>query len=74
MEIHMIPVVLHILLFGACFVLFWAVYRYVLHPDHRWKQRGNVCYENARNFAWQYSPVLFVVVEVLGNGFVVLVL
>ena len=65
MEISILSVLKYIGIFAACYSLSWLFYRYILHPNYRWQQKGNVCYSDARNFASIFGIVLFLIMMIL---------
>jgi len=40
----------------------WLFYRYILRPDYRWEQKGNVCYEDS----YAYCGIFTVIAWILG--------
>ena len=48
--------------FVILFVLNWCFYRFILHPDYRWHQRGNICYD----YAIEYSIIASLIMYILG--------
>jgi hypothetical protein len=62
MTIPVVPIILHILPFIVLFVMFYALYRYILHPDFRWYQRGNICYDKAYKFSAWTSAMAYILI------------
>lgn len=70
MELHVIPILLHLLMLDVCYYGFKSGYRYMLHPDYRWEQRGNICYDHARNFGLFWGLALFLALALIVHGVV----
>lgn len=51
--IHLYP----ILIYG----IVWLIYRYIIHPDYRWHQEGNICYSNS----YETSAIITFILSVL---------
>ena len=43
------------------YMLLWLFYRYILHPDYRWEQRGNICYDDARAISWIVVVAIYII-------------
>lgn len=72
MVVHIIPVLLHISIPLVSYLLLWAFYRFILHPDYRWHQSGNVCHENAMGFSVIGAFILWAISEILINKLIVI--
>lgn len=59
MEIHVAPLLFHLFIIGSFYSIFWILYRFILHPEYRWSQRGNICYDDARYFASVLTGVFY---------------
>ncbi len=70
MEIHILQVLGHLLLAGACYGLFWLFYRFIRHPGYRWQQKGNACYKDARVFSFLFGIVLFMWIVFIMNDLI----
>lgn len=68
MELKISLLLLHILIIGVIYSLCWLCYRYILHADYRWNQKGNVCYEHARNFSTLFTVIIIVILVIIHHS------
>jgi hypothetical protein len=70
MEIQLSIILPHVLLLFIIFYSFRVIYKYSLHPNYRWNQRGNVCHFYRFNWSVLYSLLLFSLIELVINNVV----
>lgn len=61
--IHISTLFLYIILpIGVIYSILWLIYRFLLHPDYRWHQRGNICYNYSRRFSIIGAIIIYTIV------------
>lgn len=70
-EIKILIFLKYALIYLGYYSMAWLLYRYIMYPNYKWHQRGNVCYSNAREFSMIVSTILFLLTVAIMNNVVV---
>ena len=69
MTISVLAILKIVILFVIAYGIAWLIYRYT-HPQYRWYQRGNVCYENAREFSFIVALASVLIFELIAHNII----
>jgi len=65
MNIKLSVLLIHVLYPIIIYVLVLLLYRYVIHSDYRWNQKGNICYDNARETSFLATFIISIILGIL---------
>jgi hypothetical protein len=71
MKISVSWVLIHLMIFGVPFLFFGWFYKNVLHPNYRWQQQGNRCYEDKACYATYMAVIVFAAFELTIHNHVI---
>ncbi len=40
----------------------WLFYRFILHPNYKWYDRENICYDNARGVSLAMTIIIYLII------------
>ena len=63
-EIPVLTILKHFIMVLISYGSSWLLYRLVIHPEYRWHQEGNECYDDAKNFMIACGSVLLIIIEI----------
>jgi purine-cytosine permease-like protein len=47
--------------FIILYIISYFFYRYLLHPNYKWHQKGNACYEDAKYFSILVATAIYLI-------------
>lgn len=59
---------IHLLVIFLLYTALCYVFRYIIKPNYRWHQKGNICYEDQMFFAYIWTILIGVFGEFLYFG------
>jgi len=61
MNVPILLVLKYLALWMVCYYVPWLIWRFIIHPEYRWHQRGNICYDERRAVSLGIGAVIFVI-------------